>query len=100
MTDQRPQTIQFFLPQGGPRGIRKSREGPQEMFRNGRSPNRRRQRQQTFLDFRCQSKEHHDLRHPGAADALAPGNGGLVRNLADVELATPLDGLVERLDDV
>ena len=69
------------------------------MFRDGRAFSHRRQGQQTLLDFRCQSKKHHDLRHPGAGDTLAAGDGGLVRDLAGVELASPFDGLAERRDD-
>ena len=69
------------------------------MFGNGRAFSSRRQGQQTFLNFRCQSKEHHDLRHTGAGDAFTVGNGSLVGDLAGVELASPLDGLAERLGD-
>ena len=44
-------------------------------------------------------KQGEDLRDPSARDALPAGDGGLVGNLAGVELASPLDGLSERLHD-
>ena len=43
-------------------------------------------------------KEAHDLRHPGAGDALAAGDLGLVGCLAGLEEGVPLEGLAEEID--
>jgi len=45
------------------------------------------------------AKQREDLRDPSAGDAFPAGDGGLVGDLAGVELAMPLDGLAKRLDD-
>jgi hypothetical protein len=56
-------------------------------------------RQNVPLNLRFEAEQTEDLSHPGAGDALAAGDGGLVANLASVELATPLDRLPKSLDD-
>ena len=50
-------------------------------------------------NLRRQAKQGQDLGHAGAGDAFATGDGGLVGELASVELASPLDGLAERFGE-
>ncbi len=42
-------------------------------------------------------KQGEDLRNVGAGDAFAAGEGGLLGDLAGVELVSPFEGLAERL---
>ncbi len=49
------------------------------------------------LDGRGEVEKGHDLADSGAGEALAAGDGGLVFNLAGVELALPFLGLAQVL---
>ena len=54
------------------------------------------QTQYAFLDSRGEAQEREYLSHPGAGDALAACNGGLIRDFPGVDLPAPLHCLEER----
>jgi len=71
---------------------------PKAVFGQSRRGRVLRQAQDALLDVRREPKEHEHLSYTRPADALAPGDVGLVGDLPDVELPPPFEGLAERLD--
>ena len=55
-------------------------------------------REDLLLDLGREAEHAHDLGHPSTGDPFPPGDLGLARNLAGVELSPPLLGLQEEVD--
>jgi hypothetical protein len=53
----------------------------------------------TFTGFRDKAEKTHDLGHSGTCDPLSSRDHGLVSDFAGIELAPPLNGLAEKLDN-
>lgn len=75
-------------------------DGSQPPLGDLRPPDGIRHRQNLFQGFGVKAKKAHDVGHSGTTDSLPPSDLGLVSDLADVELALPLDGLSEEFGDV